>query len=115
MKKLFIGKLSFSTSESSLRDLFASYEPRSVKIINDKMTGKSRGFGFIEIDDDQRAADAVSALDGTSLDGRTIAVSEARPQTDRDSSGSGGGFRSNFRDSSQSRRGNYRSGGNARY
>ncbi|MBX7143950.1 MAG: RNA-binding protein [Oligoflexia bacterium] len=102
MKKLFIGKLSFSTSADALRAAFAAYEPlSSVKIISDKMTGRSRGFGFIELDDNAMAASAISEMDGAMLDGRAIAVSEARPQGDNSRSG---GFRSG-----------YRSGGGARY
>jgi cold-inducible RNA-binding protein len=98
MKKLFIGKLSFSTTETSLRALFAQYEPlKSVKVISDKMTGRSRGFGFIEVEDSSKADQAIATLDGALLDGRNIAVGEARPQTE--GSRSSGGYRSNDRDS----------------
>lgn len=115
MKKLFIGKLSFSTTESSLRNAFAAYEPLgSVKVITDKMTGRSRGFGFIEIEDSQKAQSAIAEMDGASLDGQTIAVSEARPQNEN--SEGRGGFRSGGRGgSSRSQRGNGGWGNNSRY
>lgn len=114
MKKLFIGKLSFSTTESSLRTAFAPYEPlASVKVITDKMTGRPRGFGFIELEDSDKALSAISEMDGTHLEGQTIVVNEARPQTDRFEGGSGRRFGGGgHRDSS---RGNYRSSGNSRY
>jgi cold-inducible RNA-binding protein len=97
MKKLFIGKLSLSTTESSLRGLFADYEPlASVKVITDKFTGESRGFAFIEIEDSQRAMEAIKDLNGAELDGEVIVVNEARPK------GEGSG-RSNYRSSSSNR------------
>lgn len=110
MTKLFIGKLSFSTTESSLRDLFAEYEPlASVKIITDKLSGESRGFGFIEIDNSTSANAAIKALDGTTLDGKNIVVNEARPQSDGPRNYGG---RSNYRGSN---RNSYGSAGNSRY
>lgn len=115
MKKLFVGKLAFSTTESSLRELFANYEPlRSVKIISDKFSGDSRGFGFVEIEDDRSADEAVEALNGADLDGRSIVVNEARPQGEgfKSSNGRSGGYR----DSQGSRRGGgYGSSSNDRY
>ena len=101
MKKLFVGKLSPSTTEVSLRALFTTYEPlASVKIILDKFSGASRGFAFIEISDDQKADEAIKTLNGASLVGQMIVVNEARPQNEgprssggrmgsRDSNGSG--------------------------
>lgn len=88
MKKLFIGKLSYSTSEASLKAAFADFAPvASVKIIIDRDTGRSKGFGFIEIEDNERAAEAIQKMNGFSLDGSNIVVNEARPQE----SGSRGG------------------------
>ena len=122
MKKLYIGKLSFSTSEAGLREFFAPYEPLvSVKIITDKFSGESRGFGFVEIDDNSKADEAIDALNGASLDGRTIEVNEARPQTTGSrSSGNGrsnynGSGRSGYGNSGRSRNGNRRSFSESRY
>lgn len=95
MKKLFIGKLSFSTTEDSLRKCFAEFEPIStVKIITDRETGRSRGFGFIEIESAGVASEAIAKLDGVTLDGAIISVNEARPQElgARGGSGRGGNF-----------------------
>lgn len=94
MKKLFIGKLSFSTTELALRSFFNAYEPlKSVALIKDKFSGESRGFAFIEIENDQSATEAITALNGASLDGKEIVVSEARPSNDGPR-GSGGPNRS---------------------
>ena len=91
MKKLFVGNLSFNTTEDALRDVFSQHgEVRSVAIITDRLTGRSRGFGFIEMDDDAAADAAVEALNGQDCDGRALTVNEARPRTDR---GGGGGRR----------------------
>ncbi|NMC61721.1 MAG: RNA-binding protein [SAR324 cluster bacterium] len=90
MKKLYVGNIAYSTTQEGLKNFFADYEPLvSVKIITDKFTGKSRGFGFVEIEDDSRASEAVSRLNGQSLDGKTLTINEARPQT----GGGGGGGR----------------------
>ncbi len=89
MKKLYVGNLSYSTTEEGLREFFRAYEPVSVKIITDKFTGQSRGFGFVEIENAEMAERAISELNGKSLDGKTLNINEARPQT-----GGGGGGRS---------------------
>ena len=113
MKKLFIGKLSFNTTEATLRNLFASYEPlTSLKIVTDKFSGDSRGFAFIEIDNDDVAEEAVKALNGAKLDGQTIIVNEARPPTEGSRPY---GNRSDSRDSSGPKRSNYRPSSNSRY
>lgn len=113
MKKLFIGKLSLSTTEPALRNLFANYEPlASVKIIMDKISGDSRGFAFIEIEDNQNANDAIKTLNGATLDGQVIVVNEARPQGEGSRGYSG---RSDRRDSRGSNQSNYRSASNSRY
>lgn len=114
MKKLFIGKLSFSTTEASLRTFFAAYEPlKSVAVVKDKFNGDSRGFGFIEIEDGQKADDAIQALNGAVLDGRAIVVNEARPSTDGPrSGGQGGGFGGPNRGA---RKGGYGQSSNSRY
>lgn len=89
MKKLYVGNLSYSTTEEGLRAFFQEYSPASVKIITDKFTGDSRGFGFVEIESAELAERAISELNGKSLDGKTLTINEARPQTG--GSGSGGG------------------------
>ena len=95
MKKLYVGNLSYSTAEGTLKEFFAAFGPiASVKIITDSYSGQSRGFGFVELEDDGKAAEAIEQLDGQSLDGKTLKVNEARPQTDRGGSRSGGGNRS---------------------
>ena len=89
-KKIYVGNLPFSATESEIRELFEPHGTvHSVSLIEDRETGRPRGFGFVEMDDD--AADsAISALEGTSLGGRTLNINEARPRPDR---GGGGGGR----------------------
>lgn len=89
--KIFVGNLSFSTSDNDLRDAFAPYgEVASAQVITDRDTMRSRGFGFVEMAADSEAEQAIRALNGTDLQGRTLNVNEARPREDR-SSRSGGG------------------------
>lgn len=92
MKKLYVGGLSFNTTENQLSDLFAAQgQVASVKIIADKFTGQSRGFGFVEMPDDAQAEEAIKKLNGTPFDGRTLTVNEARPMT-AGAPGGGGRF-----------------------
>jgi RNA recognition motif-containing protein len=88
-KSLYVGNLSYSVTESALRELFAEYEPSEVRLIGDK------GFGFVDVPEDKAAA-AILALNGREVDGRAITVNEARPRTERSGGGgrgrSGGGF-----------------------
>lgn len=80
-KKLYVGNLSYHTTDSALLDVFAQYGAvTSAKIIVDRQTGRSKGFGFVEMGSDQEALDAISGLDGQSIEGRNLRVSEARPQ-----------------------------------
>ena len=89
--KIYVGNLSFETTESEIRELFGQYgEVEEVNLIADRETGRPRGFGFIEIRNDQAARDAIGALDGTEFGSRQIKVNEAKPRTDR---GGGGGQR----------------------
>jgi len=89
--KIYVGNLSFQTTETEVRDLFAQYgEVGEVNIITDRETGRPRGFGFIEIRDDNAAREAIGALDGSEFGSRQIKVNEAKPRTDR---GGGGGQR----------------------
>ena len=86
---IFVGNLDYATTEDSLRGLFTPHgEVVSVKVITDRDTGRSRGFCFVEMPNDEEAQAAISALDGKELDGRTLKVNEAQP---RDDSRGGGG------------------------
>lgn len=91
--KIFVGSLPYKVEEADLKELFEAYgEVTSVKIITDRETGRSKGFGFIEMSDDQFAQKAIDGLNGTEISGRTIAVSQAeeRKPSDRKPSGGGG-------------------------
>ncbi len=90
-KKLYVGNLSFSATNESLQALFsANGKVESATIITDRFSGRSKGFGFVEMSTDQEAANAVSKLNGTDFEGRPLTVSEARPQAPRESKFSGG-------------------------
>jgi len=90
-KKLFVGNLSFQTSEQDLSDLVAQVgKVDSVSIITDRMTGRSKGFGFVEMDN-EAAENAITKFNGTELDGRKLTVNEARPLVKKDFGGSGAG------------------------
>jgi RNA recognition motif-containing protein len=81
---IFVSNLSFNVTDEDLQDYFAEYgEVSSAKVITDKFTGKSRGFAFVEMPDDEAAKKAIAELDGASVDGRTIGVSVAKPKEDR--------------------------------
>ena len=88
---IFVAKLNFDTQESDLKDVFSEYgEIDSVKIIMDKFTGKSKGFGFIEMSNDEEGQNAINGLNDTEVDGRTIVVKKAEPRENRDNSRGGG-------------------------
>jgi len=90
-KKLYVGGLSYNTSESSLKDTFSQCGTVvSAVIIVDKMTGRSKGFGFVEMSTDEEAEQAISTWNGKELDGRSITVNEARPMAERPAQRSGG-------------------------
>ncbi len=85
--KIYVGNLSFNIMEDSLRDTFAKFgEVSSCKLITDRDTGRSKGFGFIEMVKAQEAQDAISSLDGSDLDGRSMKVNQAKPQEKRETS-----------------------------
>lgn len=87
---IFVGNLSYRSSEEGLRELFEPYgEVDAVRIIKDRDTGQSRGFGFVEMPNDDEARAAITAIDGTDLDGRTINANEARPREDGGGRGTG--------------------------
>ena len=89
-KKLYVGNLAYSTTEAALSDLFGGVgEVLSVNLITDRMTGRSKGFAFVEMADDDTAKTAIDQLSGKELDGRALKVDEARPR--RESGGGGGG------------------------
>lgn len=91
--KLFVGGISWDTTEDALKKFFEQIgEVSSAKIITDRYSGKSRGFGFVEMASEEFAKKAIDELNGKELDGRTLVVNEARPQTPRDNRGGGGGF-----------------------
>ena len=92
--KLYVGNLSFNSTENDLRDLFAQAGTVSeVALMQDKFTGKSRGFAFVTMATDADAANAVNQLNGKALDGRPLTVNEARPREERPPGGGGGGYR----------------------
>lgn len=94
--KLFIGKLSFDTTDESLAELFTQYgKVVSTHIATNRDTNQSRGFGFVEMEDQTAAQAAINALDGKEFEGRTIVVNVAKPREDRPQSGSYG-FRNGF-------------------
>ena len=83
-KKLYIGGLPYSVTDSQLQQIFAAHGTVvSARVITDRYSGESRGFGFVEMSDQDEAQGAIRALNGTEIDGRSIIVNEARPQRDR--------------------------------
>lgn len=93
-KKLYVGSLPYSVDETQLRELFEPYGAlESVRIINDRMTGRSKGFGFVEFDNPESASEAIAQVNGKEVEGRSLVVNEARPQAPR---GGGGGGRGGF-------------------
>ena len=92
MKNIFVGNLSFNTNEDELRQIFEGYgQVDRVSIMTDRDTGRSRGFGFVEMASNEDGEKAIAALNGSQVGGRTINVNEARPKTDRPGGGGGGG------------------------
>jgi len=93
-KKLYVGNLSYSIRNSELEQLFAAYGAvESANVIMDRDTGRSKGFGFVEMSSDQEAQAAISALNGKEVEGRSLTVNEARPPQDKGGFGGGGGGR----------------------
>ncbi|HEV8240285.1 MAG TPA: RNA-binding protein [Thermoanaerobaculia bacterium] len=92
MTKIYVGNLPYSATEDELRELFSAHgEVSSVSLVNDRETGRPRGFGFVEMAGDE-AQSAIQALDGSQMGGRTLKVNEARPR-ENGGGGGGGGFR----------------------
>jgi cold-inducible RNA-binding protein len=105
-KKLYVGNLSYDTTEATLSDLFATVgQVQSVSLITDRVTGRSKGFAFVEMADDTAAQEAINQLNDREVDGRAIKVAEARPRESdgggagrprRDDRGAGGGRRPRY-------------------
>jgi len=94
-KKLYVGSLPYSVTETQLRELFEPFgSVESVRLISDKFTGRSKGFGFVEFAENESADKAIAEMNGKDVDGRTLVVNEARPEEKRERGfgGGGGGF-----------------------
>ncbi len=92
--KIYVGNLSFRTTQQELEDLFTNYgSVQEAAVVTDRETGRSRGFGFVTMPEDSEANAAIEALNGTEIEGRTLTVNEARPKADRPRSGGYGGGR----------------------
>ena len=92
MKNIFVGNLNFNTGEDELRQMFEQYgQVDRVSIMTDRDTGRSRGFGFVEMTNAEDGEKAIAALNGTQIGGRTLNVNEARPKAERAGGGGGGG------------------------
>lgn len=105
-KKLYVGNLTYGTTDSNLQEMFGAHGTvQSAQVIMDRDTGRSKGFGFVEMSNDQEAQAAIQALNGAQVDGRALTVNEARPREDRGGGGGGGGSRG---------RGGYGGGGGGR-
>jgi RNA recognition motif-containing protein len=95
--KLFVGNLSFKTTENDLQDAFAAHgSVTEANLMMDRMTGRPRGFGFVTMGSPEEAQKAIDALNGASIDGRQITVNIARPREERSGGGSGGGGRREY-------------------
>jgi cold-inducible RNA-binding protein len=104
-KKLYVGSLSYTTTENSLETLFSQAgQVDSVRIITDRETGRAKGFGFVQMSSEAQAEEAIRSFNGTELDGRTIVVNEANPQRSPNNNGYG----TNRRNNNSERQGGYR-------
>lgn len=109
---IYVGNLSYDTVEATLRGAFAEYgEVSTVSVIMDNQTGRSRGFGFVEMPAAAEARAAIAALNGTEIDGRSVTVNEARPREERGGGGGGRGFGGGNRSGGGGFGGGSRSGG----
>ena len=92
MKNIYVGNISFQTSEQDIEQAFSAYgQVERVQVVKDRESGQSRGFGFVEMSDNNDADKAIAALDGAELSGRKLTVNEARPREPRTGGGGGGG------------------------
>ncbi|HZU38962.1 MAG TPA: RNA-binding protein [Gemmataceae bacterium] len=114
-KKLYVGNLSYGITEGTLTDLFQQHGTvQSAQIIMDRDTGRSKGFGFVEMGSDQEAQAAIQALNGKEIEGRALTVNEARPKTEGGGGGGRGG-RGGYGGGGGGGRGGYGGGGGRRY
>ena len=91
--KLYVGNLSYNVTSQGLEELFTKFgEVRSAQVIQDRDTGRSKGFGFVEMANDNAAREAIQGLNETEHDGRALTVNEARPREERSGGGGGGGY-----------------------
>ena len=96
-KKLYVGNLAYSVTDSTLQQIFSAHgNVQSAQVIMDRDTGRSKGFGFVEMGSDQEAQAAITALNGTEVEGRNLTVNEARPKTEGPRGGGGGGGRGGY-------------------
>jgi len=110
-KKLYVGNLAYAVTDSDLQQLFGAHGTvQSAQVIMDRDTGRSKGFGFVEMSSDQEAQAAIAALNGKEVDGRNLTVNEARPKTE-----GGGGGRGGYGGGGGGGRGGYGGGGGRRY
>jgi RNA recognition motif-containing protein len=108
--KLYVGNLSFNTTQQDLEEMCGEFGTvESTNIIEDRETGRSRGFAFVEMSSNEEAQNAISALNGKEIDGRALTVNEAKPREDR--GGSGGGGRGGYGGGGGNRGGGNRGGG----
>ena len=92
-KKLYVGNLGYDVNDADLQQLFAQHGTiESAQVIQDRMTGRSKGFGFVEMSSEQEAQAAIAALNGKEYDGRALTVNEAKPREERPGGGSRGGY-----------------------
>ena len=93
-KRIYVGNLSFETTDGALEELFAQYGAvQSAQVLMDRDTGRSKGFGFVEMKSDQEALEAIAGLNGAQFGGRSLTVNEARPRTEGGGRGRSGGGR----------------------
>jgi len=112
-KKLYVGNLAFGVTDSQLQEMFAPYgSVQLAQVITDRDTGRSKGFGFVEMGSDQEAQAAIAALNGKEVDGRALTVNEARPKPE---GGGGGGGRGGYGGGGGGRGGGGGGGGGRRY
>ncbi len=91
--KLYVGGLPYQVTEDTLREIFSAHgSVESAVVISDRMTGRSKGFGFVEMSSQEEAQAAIDKLNGTDLEGRNITVNEAKPRQPRSGGGGGGGY-----------------------
>jgi RNA recognition motif-containing protein len=96
-KRLYVGNLSYNTDSSGLEQLFSQHgSVQSAEVVADRMTGRSKGFGFVEMGSDEEAQAAIAALHGQEYDGRALTVNEAKPREERSGGGGGGGGRGGY-------------------